>query len=383
MPKLRLNDTVVRKLSANVGKTVFYRDTEVSGLAIRVTKAGHKAFVFSYSINGRERRMTIGDFPQWSVNAARDKAKHLHRQVSDGNDPLEERQKAAAAPTVMDLWEYFKTKHLPTVSDKHAGEQIKYWEQHILPALGRRKLATLTSNDIDTLHRKISGSTPTLANRVIASVRKALNLAKRLEWVPKNVAEGVKMNTEHPRQRYLSNAELKSVVNALDRMPNQSAANAIRLLILTGARRSEVLSARWDEFDLDAGTWTKPAGKVKIRRETTIPLSEAAVTLLEAVKAEARTDFLFPSRVGGPIKEIKAPWSWLMKETGLKNFRIHDLRHTHASILVSRGQPLEVIGRLLGHTQVQTTARYAHLLDDPLRRALDGVDAAVQGTKPG
>lgn len=383
MPKFRLNDTVVKKLPTDGGKTVFYRDTEVPGLAVRVTKAGHKAFVFSYSVHGRERRMTVGDHPHWSVTAARERAKQLHRQVSDGIDPLEQRQQAAAAPTVADLWDYFKTKHLPTVSEKHAGEQIKYWEQHILPAVGRLKLATLTSHDIDTLHRNISSSTPTLANRVIASVRKALNLAKRLDWVSKNVAEGVKMNTEHPRQRYLSDAELKTLVDVLERMPNQSAANAIRLLILTGARRSEVLSAQWDEFDLDAGTWTKPAGRVKIRRETTIPLSEAAISLLQAMKAEARTDFLFPSRVGGPIKEIKASWSWLMKETGLKNFRMHDLRHTHASILVSRGQPLEVIGRLLGHTQVQTTARYAHLLDDPLRRALDGVDAAVHGTKPG
>ena len=382
MPKLRLNDTVVKRLPTEIGKTVFYRDTEVPGLAVRVTKAGHKAFVFSYSLHGRERRMTIGDYPHWSVTAARDKAKQLHRQVSDGNDPLEQRQQAAAAPTVADLWEYFKTNHLPTVSDKHAGEQVKYWEQHILPLLGRRKLVTLASKDIDTLHRNISSKTPTLANRVIASIRKALNLAKRHDWVSKNVAEGVKMNTEHPRQRFLSETELASVIEALDRMPNQSAANAIRLLILTGARRSEVLSACWDEFDLTVGTWTKPAAKVKIRREITVPLSAPILNLLQTMKTEAHSEFLFPSRVGGSIKEIKSSWSWLMKETRLKNFRIHDLRHTYASILVSQGHSLQVIGRLMGHSQNQTTARYAHLYDNPLRLAQDGVGAAVEGSKP-
>ncbi len=191
------------------------------------------------------------------------------------------------------------------------------------------------------------------------------------------------MNTEHPRQRFLSETELASVVEALDRMPNQSAANAIRLLILTGARRSEVLSAHWNEFDLTAGTWTKPAAKVKIRREMTIPLSGVVLSLLQEMKVEAHSDFLFPSRVGGPIKEIKSSWSWLMKEIRLKNFRIHDLRHTYASILVSQGHSLQVIGRLMGHSQNQTTARYAHLYDNPLRLAQDGVGAAVQGNKPG
>ena len=159
------------------------------------------------------------------------------------------------------------------------------------------------------------------------------------------------------------------------------AANALTLLLLTGARRNEVFGAKWQEFDLVGGRWVKPAARVKSRIQTTIPLSSETLKLLTIMKTKSRSDFLFPAKTGGAIKDINKPWRWLINETGLRDFRIHDLRHTHASILVSKGQTLEVIGRLLGHTQTQTTACYAHLMDDPLRKAVSAVDDKLATAK--
>lgn len=218
-----------------------------------------------------------------------------------------------------------------------------------------------------------------MANRIIAYLRKALNIAVRNQWVATNVANGVQKNREEPRCRYLTKAETERLLGALEVMPNQQAANAIRLLLLTGARRSEVFGAKWSEFDLELGVWTKPAGRVKTRRDTRVPLSQPAIALLTEMQNERTSEYLFPTRTGSHIKDINSPWRWLVKNAELHDFRIHDLRHSFASFLVSDGETLETIGRLLGHTQAQTTARYAHLMDDPLRRAVDRAGKMVSG----
>ncbi|WP_421998059.1 tyrosine-type recombinase/integrase [Roseovarius confluentis] len=378
MPKLKLSDKVAKGLQADPTKNVRYLDTETSGLALLVTKNGHMSFVFSYSIDGRERRMRIGAFPQpWSVRAARERAKELRRMVDQGLDPLGQRQEKAAEPTLKKLWECYKADHLPKVSAKYAKDQKSAWEAHVLPALGNRKLSTLVSHDIDVLHRKISKTAPVLANRTIASVRKALEYAIRRDWLSKNVAKATSLNREEGRHRYLSDDELTRFIAALDRMENQKAANAVRLLLLTGARRSEVFGARWEEFDLERALWTKPSARVKTRKKQVTPISQQVVELLSGMKSEGASEYLFPSRKGMPIQDIKRPWAWLMQETDLSGFRIHDLRHNHASILVSQGHSLELIGRLLGHTQASTTKRYAEVMQDPLRKALAGMDAVV------
>ena len=373
MPNTRLTNTLISNLEADPAKHVLHRDTEVPGLALRVTKAGKKSFVLNYSINGRERRMTIGGFPTWTVQAARDEAKKLRRNIDTGQDPLEEKQQRAAAPTVQALWEDYRSNHLPNLSTRNIADQERMWKKHILPKLGRMKLVDLTSRHVDQLHGSVSQSAPVVANRMVASLRKALNMAKRHRWIDTNVAEGVRKNPEHPRERYLTPEETGRLVDALARRANQSAANALLLLLLTGARRNEVFGASWNEFDLSKGDWKKPAGRVKTRRNTTVPLSPPALDLLQKMKAASNSPYLFPSKTGAPIQDINVPWNWLIEEAKLSDFRIHDLRHSFASFLVSDGTPLEQIGRLLGHTQAQTTMRYAHLTDDPLRKAVAGI----------
>jgi len=379
MANQKLTDSYIKSLEPDEKRNKQYRDTEVTGLAALITKRGAKSFVLNYTIGGRERRMTIGSFPTWSTTAARAEAKELRRVIDRGMDPLAKREEIASAPTVNDLWNEYQAKHLPKLAPKNASDQERAWSQHVLPRIGKIKLKELTSRDVDDLHRAISEKAPIMANRVIAYLRKALNIALRNQWVATNVANGVQKNREEPRSRYLSASEKERLLNALKEMPNQKAANAIRMLLLTGARRTEVFGARWEEIDLELGIWTKPAGRVKTRRDTRVPLSQAAIMLLKDMEREKSGAFLFPSRTGSHIQDINAPWRWLVKTADLKDFRIHDLRHSFASFLVSDGETLETIGRLLGHTQAQTTARYAHLMDDPLRRAVDRAGKIVSG----
>ena len=370
MPKI--TETLVRRAIPEATTKIQY-DDELAGFGLRVTKAGTKAFILNYHINKRERRFTIGSYPTLSAGAAREEAKRLRRQIDQGEDPLEIRNERRAAPDVGELWIEYEKIHLPTLSPKSQVDQTGMWKNFILPALKSVQVRELTSIHIDRLHAKVSETGATRANRVLEVLRKALNLAIRWQWIEKNAADGFRRNTEHSRERYLTVEEYDRVYAALDRMPNQSAANAIRLLILTGARRGEVLGLEWSDLDLGLGIWTVPPHKNKNRTRKRLPLSDKAILLLKAMQEDATSNLVFPTANDTPLPDINRPWRWLCDETELKSLRVHDLRHSFASVLVSSGETLETIGKLLGHKQHQTTMRYAHLMDDPLRRATNKI----------
>jgi integrase len=149
--------------------------------------------------------------------------------------------------------------------------------------------------------------------------------------------------------------------------------------MLTGARRGEALNARWSQFDLEAGIWVKPAATTKQRREHRVPLSAPANELLTMMKVKAIGDYVFAGKDGKPITDLKRMWAAACRAAELDGVRLHDLRHTYASILASAGASLPTIGALLGHTQPNTTARYSHLFDDPLRQATDHVASIIDG----
>jgi integrase len=149
--------------------------------------------------------------------------------------------------------------------------------------------------------------------------------------------------------------------------------------MLTGARRGEVLSAEWGHLDLEAAVWTKPSAHTKQKKEHRVPLSAPALQLLNELRAGAQTQFVFPGRAGGHRAEIKMAWANICDVAGIRGARVHDLRHTYASVLASSGASLILIGALLGHTQPATTARYSHLLDDVLRRATETAGSIIEG----
>ncbi len=390
----RLADALIRSLPAPVhGNKITYdagKDA-VRGFGVRVTASGAKSFVLNYRVAGRERRYTIGAYPAWSVAKAREEAGRLRREVDQGNDPLGAREAGRAAPTVAELCERYLTEH---ASRKRTEKDDRSMVERIIrPQLGSRKVASITFADIDALHRKATTANgPYAANRLVALLSKMFSLAIRWEMRPDNPAKGVERNAEERRYRYLSGDDLRRLTEALAVHPSQIAANAVRLLLLTGARRGEVLSATWDQFDLEAGTWTKPSSHTKQKREHRVPISAPARQLLAEMKdkAECRakergrepSSYAFPARVGGgPMTDIKTAWAALCKGAELRGVRVHDLRHTYASVLASAGLSLPVIGALLGHTQPGTTARYAHLFDDPLRAATERAAALITGSE--
>jgi integrase len=380
----RLTDKTVAKLPLpSAGNRIHY-DSEVSGLGCRVTAAAARSFILEYRTrSGRKRRYTIGRVGEWSVGAARTEARELKKQIDRGEDPLADIRADREAPTVADLCERFSEEHLPK---KRASTQQGYRtiiDGLILPKLRHMKVAEVTFADVDALHRRVTkGGAPYQANRAVAVLSKMFSLAMRWTWRPDNPAKGVERNQESKRERYLSADELKRLSEALTDCADQQGANIIRLLLLTGARRGEVFRMRWADLDLKVGIWTKPGATTKQATFHRVPLSAPARALLADLRRKADDDdaeFVFPSRVGGHRVDIKKTWIALCKATKITGANVHDLRHTYASVLASSGHSLPVIGRLLGHTQPVTTARYSHLQDDPLRLATERAGAILSG----
>jgi integrase len=378
----RLTDQTVRKLPApKRGNRITYDDA-VKGFGCRVTAAEARAFILNYRrrSDGVERRYTIGAFPDWSVAAAREEAKRLKRHVDGGGDPVGEHREARAAPTVNDLLDRFEAEHLPRLRASTAADYRSMMRTHVRPRLGRHKVAALRFADIDSLHRHLTQhSGAHRANRTVALISKACSLAVKWQWRTDNPCRGVERNQEHKRKRYLTPDELARLSKALAAHDDRDAADAIRLLLLTGARRGEVLSARWADFDLSAGTWTKPGATTKQKTEHVVPLSAPARQLLAA--REHSGDFVFPGVRGGHRFGLKSNWRRILQTAKISGLRIHDLRHSFASQLASSGASLPLIGSLLGHANPVTTHRYAHLFDDPQRAAVEKVGAIIAGKK--
>jgi len=333
----------------------------------------------SYYAAGQERRYTIGGWPTWSVSQAREKARELRRLIEDGGDPLADRIAEREAPTVRQLAERYIEEHLPR--KRSAQDDRGMLRRWILPALGNKKVAALRPADVEALHAKITKSgAPIRANRVVGLLSTMLSFAVRWEYVERNVARrAVQHNPEIKRKRYLSPAEISRLSAALAECPSQRAADAIRLLMLTGARRAEVCAARWEQFDLAAGTWTKPGATTKQKTDHRVPLSAPALQLLNAMGPKPK-GYLFPGHSSGAgYLNIRGTWESAREAAGLGDIRLHDLRHSFASILVSAGASLPLIGALLGHSNPAATARYSHLYLDPLRAATERVGAIVTG----
>lgn len=380
---VRITEKIVRSLSAPAAGNRIVYDDEIPGFGVRITANGIISFVLDYRINGRKRRYTLGRHPELNASAARDEAIQLRGALRVGEDPLAAREHRREAPTVQDLFDDYMERHANIYLRPNTIRSVEGMaRRHILPKLGRLKVADVTRRDVEELHQSIKDA-PYQANRVVLLLSKMMNLAKGWEWRSDNPCEGVPKFREEKRDRWLSTEEIERLCDALDEHPNQSVANAIRLMLFTGARRGETLTARWEDFNLDLGIWTKPSHHTKQKRTEHVPLSAPAVQLLVSMKETADgNSYLFPGDVPGqPLQEIKWAWAKLCQRAKIRNVRIHDLRHTYASHLVSSGMSLPIVGRLLGHTQPQTTARYAHLADDPLRQATNRFASIVAAAR--
>jgi len=376
----KLTDKIVRTLPVpDKGNRITY-DTDVLGFGARVTAAGAIAFVLNYrrKSDGRERRATIGQFPAWSVAAARQRAAELRRAVDSGSDPVGEAAAERGAPTVADLCARFEAEHVDKLRDRSQSDYQGIIRNDIVSELGKLKVAAVDFEHVERLHRKITKRAPIRANRVIAVLSKMFSLAIKWRLRPDNPCKGVERNREQARKRYLTPEELERLTKALAEYRDQQVADIFRLLLLTGARRSEVLSAKWEQFDFQEkkAWWTKPATLTKQKAEHRIPLSAPAREILARLRKDDEP-WLFPGRSGQHRINLAHSWRLICKAAGITGLRIHDLRHSYASQLASSGTGLHVIGALLGHSQPQTTHRYAHLFDDPLHVATERAGAIL------
>jgi integrase len=370
------------------GNRVYYDGEDgVPGFGVRVTANGHRSFVLTYwTKGGRQRRYTIGAVGNWTVGAARIEARRLKRLIDEGGDPLADIEEARQAPTVWELCDRFVEEHLPRTRPGTALNYRLLIDRHVKKHFGRHaKVADVQFADIDALHRKITNAgSPYAANRTVAMLSKTFSLAVRWRMRDDNPCRGIERNAEVKRKRYLAGDELTRLTTALAAHPEQDIANIFRLLLLTGARRGEVLAMRWADVDLTAGIWTKPGSTTKQKTDHTVPLSAPARQLLgeirerQTAKKKVLGEYVFPGAgSSGHVVSIKKAWKVLCKAAQIDGLRIHDLRHSFASQLASGGATLPLIGALLGHSNPVTTARYAHLFQDPQRAAVEKVAAII------
>ena len=392
MPKAQqLDDRSVAKLeppATGNRRTPDFGPNRVRGLNIVVTAAGARIWALRYRFHGKEEFYSFGDFPELNVKAARARASELRQQIADGINPKAVRDKERTAPTVVDLAKRYEAEHLPGKRPRSADEDRALIRDYILPALGRLRVADVTRADVERLHRGITkAGKPVRANRALACLRTMFARAIGWEYRADNPArggrDGVRMFPEDGRERFLSEAEIARLSEVLAGHPERTTVALIRFLMLTGARFGEAAGARWDQFDLAAGVWTKPSSHTKAKRQHRVPLSAPALALLAELKAEAGDgSYVFPSpKTGRPLRTVETAWARIRREAGLEGVRVHDLRHSFASVLAGSGASLQLIGSLLGHSEISTTMKYAHLADDARRAAVERVGAILDGGK--
>jgi integrase len=373
---------------------IFY-DSKLSGFGVRVTKRGKKAFVLNYYAGKRERRLTIGRWPTWSAEAARIKANALRVEIDNGADPQGNKQAARGAPVLKELCDEYITRHaIPHKAASSLKQDRRMITTRVLPVLGKLRVSAVGMRDVESLHNSLRES-PYEANRVLSLLSKMFSLAIEWKMRTNNPCKGIKRFREDKHEAWLTEQQFQRFELALNEYEVQSAANALRLLMLTGARRGEVVNATWPQFDLTRGTWTRPAHTTKERKTEVVPLSEAAMIVLrrmERQKSAESVEFLFPGQDGTKARwDLMNCWRMVCRKAGIATqypvqgkrgmlkrwkptVRLNDLRHSYASFLASGGVSLLVIGKLLGHSSPQTTMRYAHCHDHALRTATNSFD---------
>jgi integrase len=352
----------------------FVWDPQIIGFGVRVMPSGAKTYQAQYRKGGRTRRVSIGRHGKITVDEARLLAKDVMGQVAKGENPAEEISLHRKAPTVAALCERFFESHVKErCKPSTQGEYRRAIDLFINSAIGTFKVVDVERKDVAELHHKFRHK-PYQANRTLGVLSKMFNLSEIWGLRPdgSNPCRHVPKYREVKRERYLSSAELQRLGQVLFDVEHEGTETpyivaAFRLLILTGCRLGEIQTLKW-EYISDKGM-ELPDTKTGARR---IPLPAAARAILSTLPRSADNPYVIVGKVTGKhASDFQHPWRRIRERAGLENVRIHDLRHTYASNAVSSGMPIQMVGRLLGHTQIQTTMRYAHLADDPVRQAAE------------
>ena len=361
----------------------FLWDENIPGFGLRVMPSGRKSFVVQYRAGRRPRRMSLGPSTVLTCDQARTRAITIIAAVKNGEDPAAVRAANRNAATVSDLAERFDKEHIAVrLKASTAKEYRGNLRRFILPALGRLAVPEITRADVAKFHHDLR-HIPYQANRCLEVVSKMFVLAEMWGLRPdgSNPRKHIRKYPEEKRERFLSAAELRRIGDVLREMEIEgielpSAILAARLLILTGCRLGEIMTLKWEYVDFNEHALRLPDSK---SGKKTVHLGTPAVECLRTAQRIHGNPWVITGTLPGKsLSDLQPFWQRTRARAGLKDVRIHDLRHTFASTAVASGQGLPMIGKLLGHTQVQTTARYAHLAADPVRCAADTVATSLR-----
>lgn len=364
-------------------------DDDLAGFGVRIYPSDRKVFVITYRTrDGHQRFYTLGRYGEMTLHEARTQAMESLAATRRGEDPGGERQAYRRAPTMADLAERYMRDHArPRKKPRGAESDERMWRLHVLPRFKKRKVAEITRADIFGLHAEMA-SMRYQANRVLALLSKAFNLCEIWGWRPdgSNPCRHVSRYREERRERFLSSEELMRLADALTeverlRCEEPSAIAAIRLLILTGCRSGEITKLRWQEVDFERRCLRLADTKTGRRP---VYLNSAALQVLAGIEPEHDNPYVIVgAKSGSHLFGLTRPWFRIRKRAGLEDVRLHDLRHTYASVGAGIGLSLPILGKLLGHTVAATTERYAHLAADPVREASERVGSELTAAMGG
>ncbi len=360
-------------------------DSVLRGFVVRVRAGGSRRFTVEWMRERKTRRLTLGEYGPLTADQARELARQVLARVARGEDPAAVLAERKAAPTVADLGPRYLEQHaVPKKKAASVTADERMLRLYILPTLGKRKVAEIALREVADLHHSLRAK-PVQANRVLALMSKMLGLAERWGLRPpgSNPCRGVDRFPEKSRERFLSAAELARLgaVLAEEEGEEPFVVLAVRLLLLTGARRDEVLTLRWADVDLDRASLRLADSKTGAK---VIPLGPAALALLASAPRMEGNPYVIPGRrTGGRLVGIQRPWVSIRERAKLADLRLHDLRHSFASIGAAAGLGLPILGAILGHRNQATTARYAHLSDDPRRAAAARISDEIAGALSG
>ena len=384
MARTDLTQTFVDSAKCSPGeRKKDYTDRVTKGLVLEVRPTGGKTYYLRYTNErGKQRMYRLSDASILTLTQVRKKCAQLLAQLQMGQDPCEAKEELRKIPTFA---QFIENQYLPHVKayKRSWTTDVSLLKNHLLPRFAQRYLDEIKREDIQKMHqdRKNAGAAAGSANRLLIMMRHIFNLA--LKWevpgIKVNPCHGVPLLEENNQlERYLTVDEAQRLYEAVCKSDNQMLRFIVPMLILTGARKREVLDAKWADFNLERKSWRIPM--TKSGRARHVPLSDGALTVLSNVPKLPGCDWVFPNpATGKPYVAIFYSWDTARKMAGLADVRMHDLRHSFASLLINSGRTLYEVQRLLGHTQVKTTQRYSHLSQDTLLAAANAATKAVGG----
>ncbi len=359
------------------GKRATFHDIKVTGLQLRVTSSGIKSFCVFRRVNGgNPERITLGRFPDMTIEQARRKAAEINSLIMEGKNPAEVKRRRKAESTFAELF----TEYL----ERHAKPRKKTWEEdvqkyndYLHKAIGSKKLSMITREDIGHIHSAVTKSGRLIAaNRVLALISSIYGWAISAGLWNNNPSIGIRRNKEHSRDRFIQSDELPRFFQALSEEPNTTIRDYILISLLTGARRSNVLSMHWQDINFERAEWR--IEETKNGTPQTVALSPEVIEILTNRKLSSSAEFVFPGHgKSGHLQEPKKGWDRILDRAGIQNLRIHDLRRTLGSWQAKTGASLAIIGKSLNHKNQSTTAIYARLDLDPVRDSVNRATNAM------